>query len=65
MKKVVATIRNLDDDEEIRIFDSYDDIFGLYDYTEEFVISETTYTKLCTGDYYAKRYGKTIRAYSF
>jgi len=63
-KKVIAAIRNHGEEgESIEIFDSYDELYGLYDHTEEFFISEKTYEKLCTGDWFAKRYGSTLRAY--
>ena len=63
-KSVWISIRMHGDDEEIKIFDSYDEIYGLYDYTEKIKISEKTYKKLISGDYFARRYGDTIRAYS-
>ena len=62
MKKVVLAIRILRNSEEIRVFDNFDEIFGLYDYTEEVIVSETTMKKLSTADYFAVRYKNTIRA---
>lgn len=62
--KVWITVRNFVDNEEIRVFDSYDEIFGVYDYSEEVVMSQTTYNRLREG-YTPVRYGNTIRAFSF
>jgi len=63
MKNVVLAIRDFGDIEMIKLFNSYDEIHGLYDRIEFFTISEATAAKIASGDYFAKRYGKTIRAY--
>ena len=63
MKKVIATIRHAGEEEIITIYNNYDEVCGIYDYTQEILISKSTYEKLCTGDYFAKRYGSTLRAY--
>lgn len=62
-KTVWISVRMHEDDETIEVFDSYDEIYGLYDFTEQHVIPEVTYNKLMTEDYYAYRYGNTIRAH--
>lgn len=62
-KKVWISVRSLSEGEDIEIFDSFDEIYGLFDYTECIEVSEKTYKKLCSGNYYAKRYGETLRAY--
>lgn len=62
-RKVWISVQMLDNSEQLRMFDSFDEIDGLFDYTACVTISETTYKKLKTGDYYAKKFGRTIRAY--
>lgn len=54
----------MDGEDIIKVFGSYDSVDCLYDYIEETTISEKTYNKLISWDYYAKRYGNDIRAYS-
>jgi hypothetical protein len=63
MKKVWLTIKLHDDIEEIRMFDDYDHIAGLYDYTEQVILSKITYDKIKSGDYFLKKYGISYRAY--
>ena len=63
-KKVWVTVKSLGDIEEIEMFDSYDEMYGLYDYAEETLISKRTYDKMVTGNYFLKRVGKTFKAFS-
>ena len=67
MKKIWVTVICHGDDEVIRAFETYDEIYGIYDYTEKISISETTYNKIfkSSGGYIIKRYGNTLRAYSY
>lgn len=61
--KVYVAVRSFSEGDDICVFDSYEEVYGLCDYIDEVYISETTYNKLKTGNYYEKRYGCTIRAY--
>lgn len=61
--KVWIAVRMQGNSELIDVFDSYDEIYGLYDFTEQVEISQITHKKLSTGDYYAARFSNTIRAY--
>ena len=61
--KVYVAVRSFSEGDEIRVFDTREEVFGLQDYIDEDYSSEKTYNKLKTGDYYPKRYGSTIRAY--
>jgi|LSQX01.1.fsa_nt_gb hypothetical protein len=63
MKKIVIAVRGTSEGEDLRVFDSYDEVFGLYDYIEEKFVSPTTYKKLQEG-YTPCRYGNTVRAYN-
>lgn len=61
--KVWIAVKSIGNNEDITVFDSFDEISGSYDYTEEVVISQTTYDRLKAG-YTPVRFGNTIRAYS-
>lgn len=50
-------------DNIVDVSTDYDSLTSFCEYKESFVISEKTWEKLKTGDWFAKRYGKTIRAY--
>lgn len=64
--KVIAAFRFIDDVPNIKVFDNYDDVRGLFDFCEEMEISKATYNKLShpEGGYYAKWIGNTIKAFS-
>ena len=63
-RKIWVAVRATSEGEILGVFDSYDEIYGLYDYAEQKRISDITYEKLKSGDYYASRYGNTLRAIS-
>ena len=61
--KVWIAVKSIGNNEDITVFDSFDEISGSYDYTKEVIISKTTYNRLKAG-YTPVRFGNTIRAYS-
>ena len=61
--KVWIAVKSIGSNEDITVFDSFDEISGSYDYTEAVVISQITYDRIKAG-YTPVRYGNTIRAYS-
>lgn len=61
--KVWIAVKLIGNNEDITVFDSFDEVSGSYDYTEEVVISQITYDRLKAG-YTPVRFGNTIRAYS-
>lgn len=65
MEKVWITVRVIGDDEDLNIFDRFDDIDVLYDFAEQISVSKTTLDKLSKEGFYAKRYGTTVRAYKY
>lgn len=61
--KVWISVKSIGNNEDIAVFDSFDQISGYYDYIEAVVISKTTYDRLKAG-YTPVKFGNTIRAYS-
>ena len=61
--KVWIAAKSIGNNEDITVFDSFNEISGYYDYIEAVVISKTTYDRLKAG-YTPVRFGNTIRAYS-